>query len=77
MIECQDITYLFPNIKYSREELENIIWKILKLSPEKATLLENKLNKLLSSNSLKEKEKEIFQMFLDNLKNKSLQIYAK
>gem|GEM_PF-6718433 len=77
MIECQDITYLFPNIKYSREELEKMILKMFKLSPEKTLLLENKLKNILSSNSLKEKEKEIFQMFLDNLKNKSLQIYAK
>lgn len=76
-ILCQDINYLFPNIKYSREELEKMILKILELSPEKSLLLENKLKNLLSWNALKEKDKEILQMFLDNLKNKSLQIYAK
>lgn len=77
MIECQDITYVSPNIKYSRDELEKMILKMLKLSPEKTLLLENKLKNILSWNSLKEKDREILQMFLDNLKNKSLQIYAK
>ncbi len=76
-ILCQDITYLFPDIWYSRNELEKIILKMFKLSPEKTLLLENKLNNILSWNSFKEKDKEILQMFLDNLKNKSLQIYAK
>lgn len=65
-IRCKDIKYLYPDISYTRKELENFILKLKSFSSEKKVILKIKLENILKKQSL-EKNKEILKMFLDNL----------
>lgn len=65
LVSCKDITYSYPDLKYSRENLEKILVKIQNLSVNNQKILLKKLNNFYLKQK-SEKNKELIKLFIDN-----------
>ena len=65
VVNCKDITYIYPDLKYSREDLEKILVKIQNLSLNNQKILLKKLNNFYLKQK-SEKNKELIKLFIDN-----------
>lgn len=65
-LRCKDIKYLYPDISYTRKELEDFILKLKNFNSEKKVILKIKLENMIK-NEKSLKNQEMLKMFLDNL----------